>query len=48
MDFVEVDDISPDDMKTLLHATARFGSVVIHRLVVSALQRFSIDSSEIL
>ncbi|VDP44972.1 unnamed protein product [Heligmosomoides polygyrus] len=40
VDFVEVDDISPDDMKTLLHATARFGSVVIHRdnyVVVSVL-----------
>ncbi|KAK6013859.1 hypothetical protein OSTOST_20800 [Ostertagia ostertagi] len=33
VDFVEVTDISPEDVKTLLHATARFGSIVIHKQV---------------
>ncbi|VDL77973.1 unnamed protein product [Nippostrongylus brasiliensis] len=31
LDFVEVDDVDPEDLKTLLHATARFGSIVIHK-----------------
>ncbi|VDO32056.1 unnamed protein product [Haemonchus placei] len=33
VDFVEVTEVAPDDMKILLHATARFGSVVIHKQV---------------
>nr|CDJ87220.1 Protein B0432.10 [Haemonchus contortus] len=40
VDFVEVTEVAPDDMKILLHATARFGSVVIHKdnyLVMSIL-----------
>ncbi|KAJ1371112.1 hypothetical protein KIN20_032994 [Parelaphostrongylus tenuis] len=40
LDFVEVTEISPEDMKILMHATARFGSIVIHKdnfLVMSIL-----------
>ncbi|RCN35853.1 5'-AMP-activated protein kinase, beta subunit, complex-interacting region [Ancylostoma caninum] len=40
LDFVEVTEISPEDVKILLHATARFGSIVIHKdnfLVMSIL-----------
>ncbi|KAK6738735.1 hypothetical protein RB195_020691 [Necator americanus] len=31
LDFVEVTDMSPEDVKVLLHATARFGSIIIHK-----------------
>ncbi|KHJ89173.1 hypothetical protein OESDEN_11010 [Oesophagostomum dentatum] len=40
VDFVEVTDMSPEDVKVLIHATARFGSIVIHKdnyLVMSIL-----------
>ncbi|KIH55271.1 hypothetical protein ANCDUO_14576 [Ancylostoma duodenale] len=40
LDFVEVTELSPEDVKILLHATARFGSIVIHKdnfLVMSIL-----------
>ncbi|KJH48064.1 hypothetical protein DICVIV_05859 [Dictyocaulus viviparus] len=31
LDFVEVTDVPAEDIKVLLHATARFGSIVIHK-----------------